>query len=150
MRPTKISADSGTTSVVYVVLLVSREYIGLMKLFRLKRSRFWDWERTVEDELGRVGWLDSTRLLLSMARVLVWGVWGRESLPVKQARFRQRMKCCMKCPIYERNSRVCRPYPGSVLGCGCYMPYAAQLKKRCWADENMPDENIGWESHTPK
>ena len=121
-----------------------------MKLFGLRTSRFWDWEITLEDELGRVGWLDRVRLLLSMVGVLVWGVWGRESLSVRRVRFRRRMRCCMRCPIYDKVNRRCRPYPGSVLGCGCFMPYAAQLKERCWADENMPDENIGWESHTPK
>ena len=47
--------------------------------------------------------------------------------------------------MYDRRLQRCRPYKGSVLGCGCYMPYAALLKEKCWADENIPDEHIGWD-----
>ena len=114
-----------------------------MGIFGLKSERFWDWEETIEDEVGGVCWRDRLNILLSILKVAGKALPGPRKGTVGPKEWRRRMKCCWNCPVYDRKLQRCRPYKGSVLGCGCYMPYAALLKEKCWADENIPDEHIG-------
>lgn len=56
---------------------------------------------------------------------------------------------CKTCPIYDAGLRRCRPYAGSPLGCGCYVPFMA-LEERpypagCWAKEFAPSTGFGWD-----
>jgi hypothetical protein len=130
--------------VVYPVHLWFPVYFVYMRLFGLKSERIWDWEEVLEDELGSVGWGDRGRLIWGMVKALIQGLRGRKSQAELRVQFRYRMKTCMKCPIYNSHTKTCRPFRGSQLGCGCYMPYAAQLKDKCWAKEYLPDEDLGW------
>ena len=118
-----------------------------MRPFGLNKSRFWDWEETIEDALGDVLWSDRLRILLTMLKVALKALLRAKKGTVAPSEWRRRMKVCAKCPIYSKANRRCRPFRGSILGCGCYMPYAAIVKERCWADENIPEEGLGWEGH---
>lgn len=57
-------------------------------------------------------------------------------------------RTCLKCPLFNRVTRQCRPYPGSPLGCGCWMPLKARAYftwRGCWGRLNLPPvSNIGW------
>jgi hypothetical protein len=81
-------------------------------------------------------------------RAKMWGsmLWAALSRPASRATWRQRIRICHKCPVYDRVLRRCRPSNGSPLGCGCYVPFIAIVKKRCWGDENT--ENVGWRNIT--
>lgn len=115
-----------------------------MRPFGLKPERFWDWEIAIEDELGDVCWSDRLNVLLSMVKIALRAILRPRKARVGREEWRERMKCCYRCPIYNKKLQRCKPFKGSVLGCGCYMPYAALLKESCWADDNMPEEHIGW------
>ena len=54
-----------------------------------------------------------------------------------------RMMICYRCPIFNSYSKRCRPFDGSVLGCGCYTPYKALLEDECWGRKRF-GERIGW------
>jgi len=116
-----------------------------MSLFGLKITRLWQWERAVQDELGRLGWREKLDLFLEMGKVAVRATVGQRSYAERRSRFRKKIRRCMKCPIYDRVSRRCRPYWGSPLGCGCYVPYLAILKDQCWGDIHFSEEeDVGW------
>ena len=115
-----------------------------MKPFGLKITRLWEWEKTLQDELGGVTWCERVRIITSMIKVATGAILGLNGGAVDKSEWTRRMRCCGKCPIYNKSNRRCRPFKESVLGCGCYMPYAAILKEQCWADDNLPEEGIGW------
>ena len=113
--------------------------------FGLKWSRFRQWRKAVEDELGGLGWGNRLSLLLEMANVALWAIVGQRRYPERRVMWRRKLKRCRVCPIYDRVNRRCRPYHGSKLGCGCYVPYLALLKDRCWGDVHFSTEgDIGW------
>ncbi len=58
--------------------------------------------------------------------------------------WRQKIRVCRKCLLFDRTLKRCRPFSGSPLGCGCYVPYMAKVKKHCWGKENLSEEDIGW------
>lgn len=120
-------------------------YFGCMRLFGLKVSRIKGWEETLKVELGSVTWEDRVRLVWGMVKALIGPLRARKSRSEVRSEWFRRMRVCGRCPVYDRCNKRCRPFKGSVLGCGCYMPYAALFKERCWADENLPKEGIGWD-----
>lgn len=63
--------------------------------------------------------------------------------PYREEIWRSRMYTCYRCPVFDKSRKICRPYKGSVLGCGCYAPYKALVKDRCWGRQNM-GEHFGW------
>jgi len=63
--------------------------------------------------------------------------------PYSQAMWRERMRKCYNCPIFDKTRKTCRPFEGSVMGCGCYAPYKALVKEHCWGRERFGD-NFGW------
>jgi len=72
---------------------------------------------------------------------------GLKMLLVPKRIWRRHYRQCRKCPIFNRLLRVCRPVPGSNLGCGCYMPLKARAFwtwRGCWARVNLPDSGVGW------
>jgi hypothetical protein len=81
-----------------------------------------------------------------MVYVALKGFWSVYRHPGMRATWRKKMKVCLKCPIYDPELRRCRPYDGSGLGCGCYVPYMALFQGECWADEEIPEEGLGWGS----
>lgn len=55
----------------------------------------------------------------------------------------RRLKTCRKCPIFDPSLNRCRPYTGSNLGCGCYVPYKVTGPGPCWGKERNPQ--LGWD-----
>ena len=95
-----------------------------------------DFLRVLREE--RVGW-----------RKVVGMLWTLRSGVVGWRRSRERMEVCRKCPIYNREMRQCRPFPGHGLGCGCYVPMLVWVRKPypsgCWGRSYVKVEGIGWE-----
>lgn len=80
----------------------------------------------------------------------VWGmVWSLRAGVVGRRRRKERAELCGRCPLYNREMRQCRPFPGHRLGCGCYVPLLVWARrpyeKGCWGRTyvNLPD--FGWE-----
>lgn len=81
------------------------------------------------------GWLS---VLKEEGRDADWREMVRTSwsLGVEKSVWEDRMKACGKCPVYDRQMKRCRPYTGSVAGCGCFMPYKAMARQaRCWMEQ---------------
>lgn len=68
---------------------------------------------------------------------------------VPRSVWRFRIRHCWRCPVYNRELKSCRPYPGSKLGCGCFAPLLAMTwkpyPKGCWIKQFIPSEPDGWE-----
>lgn len=100
--------------------------------------RYLEWLDVVAEEQRKLSVLSKlwlfTKLFYHGARVLFW--------PVTKARWFRRLRRCYRCPIFDRTMKRCRPYTGSDLGCGCYMPFAAMTKKHGWAFENVDNEEL--------
>ncbi len=133
---------------------MSSGFLDLRNALRWRTRRFGEWLAVMERE-GR-----SKR---GVAKAVMWGrviLSGlRVGNRVSRGEWRQRMRTCPKCPLYGRKvnprtgkmegMRVCRPYDGSVLGCGCFTPFLALVRKPyprgCWAREYLPGSGLGWE-----
>lgn len=104
------------------------------------RKRFSQWRDVLEEESNQSGAL---ALFRSMVWALVTGAYpGR-------AEWRRRMRTCPGCPVYDRGMKRCRPWTGSPVGCGCFTPFKALVKRKgkgCWGDENIPGFQWGWEA----
>ena len=72
--------------------------------------------------------------------------------PVPREVWRNRMRVCAKCPVYDRLNKACmkRTENGTKLGCGCYSPYsaltAAPYFEGCWA-RAVGVVTEGWPAH---
>lgn len=75
---------------------------------------------------------------------LLWEAWRTRPL-VTPPVWRQRMRACGRCPIYNRETRQCgRVDPAPDLGCGCSCPVKFLFRgAECWARENQI-EGLGW------
>lgn len=109
-----------------------------MKIFGLKLARWREWLEVLAEEQRRLTWRD----WLGMA-------WLGLKIPftVDRALWRQRMRSCGKCPIFDRSLHRCRPFSGSPFGCGCHVIVKAMAPAaKCWARENLPVDSVyGWE-----
>lgn len=54
------------------------------------------------------------------------------------------LQVCARCPVYNRRLRQCRPWPGSDLGCGCFLPYKVRFGGDCWLTSERPGLKMGW------
>lgn len=75
--------------------------------------------------------------------------WSAVKLPFSRSRvpWRQKMRACYRCPIFDRELKRCRPYSGAKLGCGCYTPFLALVEDRCFANKHhltLRGRPIGW------
>lgn len=145
------------------VLRLSRRLLGGNVFLRPKRIR--GWLQVVQRESGlRIGLREKVRLvcglLMGGIKVLA-GPWLRRrrgdgglSPGERMGRWRARLRVCQKCPVYDPSLRRCRPYDGSSLGCGCYVPFMAAVDKPyvdredprvigCWGYVEFQGE-IGW------
>ena len=131
----------------------------------LRPKRVCEWLEVVQRESGlRIGLREKVRLvggLVMGGLKLLAGPWlrrirgdGRMSLRERKRRWRARLMGCRGCPVYDRSLRRCRPYDGSSLGCGCYVPYMAAVDRPyvdrenrevggCWGYVEFQGE-IGW------
>jgi hypothetical protein len=79
----------------------------------------------------------------------VWSaVWADKKGNVPRGTWVHRMKCCIRCPIYDLKRKTCgSPFSTHPdLGCYCFEPIASrQESKVCWLDENGDGSTpYGW------
>lgn len=79
---------------------------------------------------------------------MAWQAIG--SLPwVSRRQWRSRLRACMRCPIYDRETHRCRQEsptldPVARLGCGCSCPVKFLFAgETCWAREHNI-VGVGW------
>lgn len=108
-----------------------------MKIIGFKPQRFREWKIVLDEELKRASLFE---LLTHMALVAFKGL---PHLGRNRRLWRDKMRTCLKCPIFDPSLHRCGP-GGSPLGCRCYTPFLALFKTTCYADEHLPEEHIGW------
>lgn len=109
-----------------------------MKLFGFKPARFRQWAETIEEEQRTLRWRDKLAMLWKMA------IAGTRLGAVSRKEWRTKMRKCPKCPIYDASIRRCRPFSGSPLGCGCFVPWLGLADKECFADKSVEWKKFGW------
>lgn len=109
-----------------------------MRLFGFRLSRYEEWLDVIREEYGAATWRDRVRLCYTMVKTVV----GGRCEPRKS--FIRKMRVCRGCVLFDSVLRRCRPYSGSRVGCGCYMPFKAAIGGGCWLDENYPEDGKGW------
>lgn len=92
----------------------------------------------MREEYGGATWRDRVRLCYTMVKTVV----GGRCEPRKS--FIRKMRVCNGCVLFDPVLRRCRPYSGSAVGCGCYMPFKVAIGGGCWLDENYPEDGKGW------
>jgi hypothetical protein len=96
------------------------------------RKRIAEWRRVLAQKGVKVS-------VFALLRALLSG-------PVPGDVWRDRMRVCMRCPVYDRDLRACyKPLSdGRVVGCGCYCPFkaltAAPYARGCYAREITDNE----------
>ena len=100
--------------------------------------RYLEWWAVVVEEGQHMGILRRLWMLLTLT-LHALKLFGRTD-----KEWRRKIRICHRCILYDKWMKRCRPFTGSELGCGCYVPYMAKAKKHCWATENVPKEGIGW------
>lgn len=106
-----------------------------MRILGFKSDKWRQWRELLREEqkvIGLTGWL---KMFFLGLRVLFFP---------RRKEWRAKMRVCPNCPIYDRTLRRCRPYTGSQLGCGCAVWLLALVSKRCYGDEFLADDGIGW------
>lgn len=104
-------------------------------LLGLKLNRLREWSAVVREEGYRVG----VKGWVKMAKAL----WGIARYGVDRNKWRQRLRICHKCPVYDKQLKRCGPWTGAPYGCGCYVPYMAMEDGGpCWARQRRAES--GW------
>ena len=105
----------------------------------MKLKRISEWLEVVREEGRAVGYFSVVVAVLRGA----CGVGG-----VSRRVWVRRMRVCRRCPLYDVGMRRCRPWTGSRLGCGCYVPFLGLARRPyrggCWGKTYLPGEGIGW------
>lgn len=105
-----------------------------MILFGFKLSRYRQWVEVLREE----------RRVLTV-KMLVLAIRGLRRRPLLRQAMACRIRTCHRCPLYDRSLRRCRPYSGSPLGCGCYVPFLAATAEHCWGYQMVePVGSMGW------
>jgi hypothetical protein len=101
----------------------------------ISKKRFCEWVLIAfRKNTGLKKWL---KIIRASLRLLLNGKASR-------ATWRHRMKSCIQCPLYDVERKVCQPPERPDLGCGCYAPYLALVKKNlCWGKDKYEEFN-GW------
>lgn len=102
------------------------------------------WLRRIPQWLSVLRLERSTLSLRAIIRALASG-------PVPRAVWRNRLKTCRACPVFNPATRQCRRFlNGNAIGCGCWLPLkaltAAPYPKGCWGFTVMSG-NLGWPAH---
>jgi Fe-S-cluster containining protein len=107
----------------------------------LKLKRMSEWLEVLSQERATRNLAEVVKALWKMLR----GAMGAK-VPIRV--WRHRIRVCLRCPLYDRTMKRCRPYAVSPLGCGCYVPYLAMVPKPyehgCWVRQAYPDTIYGW------
>jgi hypothetical protein len=106
--------------------------------FGMRSGRAVEWLGLVWVEMSAVGWWARVKMVWVMGRVFVTG--RRRS----RAEWRRRMRVCARCDLFDRGRHRCRPWDGSVLGCGCWTPITGLYEDHCWGWENLRGKGVGW------
>jgi len=106
-----------------------------VNVFGFKPARWAEWRDVLRREHRRASWF---KLGTDMVRAALSGSFA------SRIEWRRKMRVCPRCPIYGPELHRCRPSDDSDLGCGCSVWLIALFKRTCWADDNCPDEKIGW------
>ena len=106
--------------------------------FGFKTVRFRQWLDVVDEEQRVLHWRDKLAMLWKIAMA------GTRLGSVSRKAWRDKMRCCPKCPIFDRSLHRCRPFTGSDLGCGCFVPFLALADKKCFADGLEEFKQFGW------
>ena len=106
-------------------------------------ASFAQWMSVAHREGRGLGWLGKLDLALRLVR---YAFKRRQVTPGERVR---RLLICAKCPIYDAHCRRCRPYDGSNVGCGCYVPYLVTVRKPyerpgCWWNNVFQGALGGW------
>jgi hypothetical protein len=110
-----------------------------MRILGFKPQRFAEWRAAIIAEGRQLTWRGRIELVWHMATASL-GLGG-----VARKEWRRRMRVCAKCPVYNRETKQCRPSKESVIGCGCFMPLKSlSSKSTCWARDTVPHMNFGW------
>jgi len=98
-------------------------------------KRFFQWVKLLYGSTVKLPqWI---KILRASLRLLIN---GQVSRPI----WRERMKVCAECPLYDMESKRCRPTERPDLGCGCYAPYLALVKdNNCWGNSEYGND-FGW------
>ena len=113
--------------------------LGNLKILGFRWERYRQWWNVLREEKGRISFGDWFRLGVLALKGITTGEKG--------VGFSCKMRKCGRCMIYDSEAKKCRPFDGSDLGCGCYMPFKVALGGGCWADEEGIDEDyVGWKS----
>jgi hypothetical protein len=96
-----------------------------LKILGFKSKRLTEWRVVVKLESRSVAEVALKAILHALLH-------PNELLAMNRRRWRQKMRVCAKCPVYDPVLKRCRPYTGSVLGCGCYVPFMAVIEGHCW------------------
>ena len=120
-----------------VLSLGQQTKLGNMKVMGFRLERYKQWWNVLREEKGRLSIGDWMRLGVLALKGMTTGEKG--------VGFSVKMRKCSRCMIYDSEVKKCRPYAGSELGCGCYMPFKIALGGGCWADEGGIEEDyVGW------
>lgn len=90
-------------------------------------SRLREWNAVMREELGVITWREK---LVVIAKITLAVISARR---VKRLDVLNRYKVCVRCPLFDRQLKRCRPFTGSRLGCGCYAPYKVIVSDHGWA-----------------
>lgn len=116
----------------------------------LGMAGFFEWVKVLIAETRSGSSWGILRVFRGILRgALFWGIervmWWRYP-KVSREEWVERVRWCEeRCPIYDKGLKRCRPYDGSKLGCGCYVPYLAWIREPyrgsegvgsggCWGD----------------
>lgn len=104
-------------------------------LLGLKWARIGQWREVLKEEGRSMGPKAWWHLLCEAGNALLY--------PVGRDKYIHRLTICHRCPIYDKGLKRCRPYTGSNLGCGCFVPYKAVSPSPCYA--RQLDPSLGWD-----
>lgn len=107
-----------------------------MTVLGLKPARYVEWWTVVHEEALTLSW---RRVLWAMLRAVIRS-FCRIGNTRASLTWRQRMRKCARCPIYDRGLHRCRPFTGSPVGCGCWMPGKAAFSDHGWLTEVGSDK----------
>jgi Fe-S-cluster containining protein len=109
-----------------------------MLILGLKLARYREWWRVIAKERPKASKKSQISAIIGTANLIILHFW-KHDVQWRRTRF-SRLRRCYRCPIFDRQLKRCRPYDGSPLGCGCYMPIAAGVKEHGWLHEQGPSD----------